>query len=463
MRRTAHSLTKPQCFEVKNPFDDAVLKVLPTNNRLDVSAAISTLSSYDHHLSGWQRYEILSRLCVLLQEHRADLGRTISLESGKILHDADIEINRAYQAFMLSAEEAKRINGECIPLDSVAGTDSGVAMVIREPIGIVAAITPFNFPLNLVAHKVGPAIAANNPVILKPSESTPLTAIRLVELLYEAGLPEEMLQLVIGEPEELVNAICDDDRVCKISFTGSVPVGKSICSKAGMKEICMELGGNDPMVILADADLDAALPIAIDGAFGCNGERCTSVKRFVIEDCIADDFIERFVAQTCELKVGNQLEPGIDIGPLINVQAAIRIQERIDSAIADGAELLYGGSRDGAMLWPTVLDHVRNDSPIVAEETFGPVAPFIRVADFEAAIDVVNDSTYGLQSGVFTNDLGKAKQAVNRIKAGAVMINRAPGFRAEHLPFGGIKNSGIGREGIKYAVNAMTRTKMAIM
>ncbi len=409
---TALTYTHLQSLEVRNPFDNQVLKTLPVDGHDDVLKALGILSSYDYRLSGWQRYTILSRLCVLLERYRPELRRTISLESGKTLSDAEAEIHRACQAILLSAEEAKRINGELVPLDTVAGMDTDTAMVYREPIGIVAAITPFNFPLNLVAHKVGPALAANNPVILKPSEATPLTAIRLVELLYEAGLPEEMLQIVVGSPEILVDVMCKDDRVRKISFTGSVAVGKSICHKAGMKEICMELGGNDPMVVLADADLDAALPIAIDGAFGNNGERCTSVKRFVIEDSIADEFIDRFVTATRALKVGNQLEPGIDVGPLINTRAATDIKGRINCAVANGARLRCGGKRVGALLWPTVLDYVRNDNPIVAEETFGPVAPFIRVADFDSAIEMVNDSSFGLQSGVFTNDLGKAKAAV---------------------------------------------------
>ncbi len=454
---------EPASLEVRNPFNNKLVKVIRCNSRASVSRAIARAEQYDYRLNCWDRYQVLNRLCSLLELHRGELCRLISVESGKTLADADIEVSRACQAFLLSAEEAKRIDGELLPLDAVAGIDAGMAMVVREPLGIVAAITPFNYPLNLVAHKVGPALAANNPVIVKPSESTPLTALRLMELLYEAGLPREMLQVVNGDPAEIVDVLCADDRVRKISFTGSVEVGKRICHLAGMKHICMELGGNDPMVILSDADLDAALPVAIDGAFGNNGERCTSIKRFIIEDCVADEFIERFVSAARDLRVGDQLNPSVDIGPLINSQAAIRIERRIQAAVAGGAILRLGGKRKGALLWPTVLDRVSNNNPIVAEETFGPVAPFIRVANFEQAIDTVNDSLFGLQSGLFTNDLAKAKAAVKRIKAGAVMINRAPGFRAEHLPFGGVRNSGIGREGIKYAVNAMTQTKTVVM
>ncbi len=459
----AMDIIEQNMLEVHNPFNNELLEILPGDNRLSVLEAISRAEQYDYHLTGWQRYEILNQLCFLIEAHRKELKKIISLESGKTLSDADLEVTRAYQAFLLSAEEAKRINGELVPLDAVVGIEKGLAMVTREPIGIVAAITPFNFPLNLVAHKVGPALAANNPVIVKPSESTPITAIRLMELLHEAGLPEEMMQVVIGEPEWIVDIFCTDHRIRKISFTGSTDTGKKICHKAGLKAVSMELGGNDPMVILSDADIDAAIPIAVDGAYGNNGQRCTSIKRFVIEECIADRFIDRFVDVTRKLRVGDQLDPTVNIGPLINETAAKTVRNRIEATVKDGADLLCGGRRQGALLWPTVLDSVRNNSPLVARETFGPVAPFIRVKDFDQAIDVVNDTSYGLQSGVFTNDLCKAKSAASRIRAGGVMINRAPGFRAEHLPFGGIKNSGVGREGIKYAVDAMTYTKTIVM
>ena len=459
----AKDFIEQKTLEVRNPLNNDLLKVIPCDNKVTVRRAISRAEQYDFHLTGWQRYEILSRARDLIEANRTELKQIISLESGKILHDANLEVSRACQAFLLSAEEAKRINGELIPLDSVAGIEKGLAMVTQEPIGTVAAITPFNYPLNLVAHKVGPALAANNPVIVKPSESTPITAIRLMELLFEAGLPLEMMHVVVGEPQELVDVFCTDERIRKISFTGSTEIGRRICHKAGMKSVSMELGGNDPMVILADADLDAALPVAVDGAYGNNGERCTSVKRFVIEESIADEFIDRFVAVTGELRVGDQLDPTVSIGPLINARAARIIHERIEATIAGGAELRIGAKRNGALLWPTVLDHVQNDAPVVRQETFGPVAPFIRVKDFDQAIDVVNDTAFGLQSGIFTNDLEKAKAAAQRIKAGGVMINRAPGFRAEHLPFGGIKNSGIGREGIKYAVASMTYCKTIVL
>lgn len=450
-------------LDVLNPFDGALLRSVPTQSAQDVRRAIDTACGYDFRLSAWERYEILQRLCALLLDDAEEIARTISLESGKTLADARVEVERAHQAFLLSSEEAKRIDGEVVPTDAVAGLPTAWAMVVREPIGLVAAITPFNYPLNLVAHKVGPAIAANNPVIVKPASATPLSALGLRRLLLEAGLPPEMMQVLVGEAEAVGDALASDERVRKVSFTGSVSVGKHICRRAGMKAICMELGGNDPMIILDDADLDRALPIAIDGAFGNNGERCTSVKRLIVDDAIADVFIERFVEAAGRLRVGDQTRPETDVGPLIDVESARTIERRVNASVAAGATLLLGGRREGALYWPTVLDRVTMDSPVVADETFGPVAPVLRVSGLDEAIEVANDTPFGLQSGVFTRSLARAKEAAARIEAGAVMINRAPGFRAEHLPFGGIKDSGIGREGIRYAVESMTRLKTILM
>lgn len=251
-------------LQVRNPYNNKLIETIQCDSRESVARAIDQAGIYNFSLTCYDRFEILQRLCQLLEQHREALAQLISMESGKPLRDAHIEVTRACQAFLLSAEESKRINGELLPLDAVPDTEPAMAMVVREPLGIVAAVTPFNFPLNLVAHKVGPALAANNPVIVKPSESTPLTAIRLMELLYEAGLPPELMQVVIGDPAEIVDVLCSDDRIKKISFTGSTEVGKRICHLAGMKQVCMELGGSDPMVILSDADLDAALPVAID-------------------------------------------------------------------------------------------------------------------------------------------------------------------------------------------------------
>lgn len=457
------SIETARRIQVCNPYSEQIIDTVPKSSVEDVRQAIAHAKSYDYRLSAWQRYEILHTFTEILDREREEVARLIAMESGKTIKDCRAEVSRSYQTFLLSAEEAKRINGEVLPLDAVAGTKRGYGMVVREPLGVIVAITPFNFPLNLVAHKVGPAIAANNPIVVKPSSLTPLTAFKMAEMLARAGLPPEMLHIVAGDSREIGDVLVTHPDVAKVTFTGSVEVGKAICAKMdGLKASCMELGGNDPMIVLADADLDKAVPAAIDGAFGHNGQRCTSVKRFIVEDSIADRFVERFVEATRELVVGDPMDSATDVGPVSTEAAAIELEARVARSCRVGAKLLHGGNRKGALYSPAVLDHVEPNDPLVVEETFGPVAPFIRVRDYEHAIEVANATEFGLQAGIFTNDLNKAMDAARRIEAGAVMINNAPGFRAEHLPFGGVKDSGIGREGVKYAVESMTRTKMTV-
>lgn len=450
-------------IKVTNPFNNEIIDTVPMATIEHVKKAISEAASYDYSLTAWERYEILNKFSYLLQKHKDEFIELISKESGKPIKESVIEVERAYQTFLISAEEAKRINGEILPIDAIKGFPKRLAFVIREPIGVVVAITPFNYPLNLVAHKVGPAIAANNPVVLKPSSLTPLTALKMAELFLEAGLPAKMLHVITGDSKEIGDELILNPLVQKITFTGSVEVGKNICQKVGMKKICMELGGNDPLIVLKDADIKKAVSCAVIGAFGNNGQRCTSIKRIIIENSIADQFIELFIEKTKILKIGNQMDPSIDIGPLISEEAAKEIENRVNIAIAKGAKLLYGGKRKGAIYWPTVLDFVEPQNPIVVKETFGPIAPFIRVKNFDEAIEVANMTSYGLQAGIFTNDLEKAIEAAKKIQAGAVIINDGPGFRAEHIPFGGVKDSGLGREGVRYAVNEMTRLKTIVI
>jgi lactaldehyde dehydrogenase len=448
---------------VLNPYDQSVIDTVPKASVGHVGQALAFAASYDYRLSPWQRYEILHGFCQDLMARKDEVSRLITKEAGKPIRESQQEVERAYQTFLLAAEEAKRIPGEILPVDAIRNMPPKMALVLREPIGVVVAITPFNFPLNLAAHKVGPAIAANNPVVLKPSSLTPLTALLMAELLLKAGLPPEMLQVITGDSREIGDALVLDPLVQKIHFTGSVPVGKGICQKTGMKRITMELGGNAPLVVLDDADVDKVVPRAVLGAFANAGQRCTSLKRCIVHDRLADRFISLFVQQTETLRVGDPTESHTDVGPLITEQAAIRIEETVHRAVAGGAMLLCGGKRHGAFHWPTVLDHVAPASPIAMEETFGPVTSFIRVSSFEEAIAVANCTSFGLQAGVFTNDLNRALEAARRIEAGAVMINEIPGFRAEHLPFGGVKDSGVGREGVKYAIAEMTRLKTVVL
>lgn len=451
-------------IEVRNPFDGSLVGTVPRCDTAAVRNAIDIASSYDARLTAWERYQTLHNFCRVLLEQFEHFARLIATESGKTLKDARTEVGRAYQTFLLSGEEAKRINGEVVPVDAIAGLGEGMGVVVREPLGVVAAITPFNFPLNLVAHKVGPAIAANNSVVLKPSSLTPLTALEMAELLYESGLPREMLQVVTGDAREIAHELVTSPAIAKLSFTGSVDVGHELSrAMAGLKTACLELGGNDPLIVMDDADVDAAIPVAIDGALGSNGERCTAIKRLIVHQAVADEFVSRFCHQARSLVVGDQLDPRTDVGPLISEDAAIEIEQRIRRAVTNGARLLTGGRREGALLWPSVLDHVRPDDPLVTLETFGPVAPFIRVGSLDEAIEVANGTRYGLQAGVFTRDIDSALAASRRLQVGAVIINNGPSFRAEHLPFGGVKDSGLGREGVRSAVEAMTRSKMTVI
>ena len=449
-------------IEVRNPYNDEIIDTVPKASVEIVRKAIDIASRYDFRLTAWERYKILATFSERLLQEKTDFARLIALENGKTLKDAEGEVLRSYQTFLLSAEEAKRLNGEVLPIDAVEGPGAGWGLVIREPIGVVVAIGPFNYPLNLIAHKIGPALAANNPVVIKPASTTPLTALKMAELLLESGLPPEMISVVPGDASEIGDELVTNPLVAKISFTGSTPVGKAICQKAGMTKVCMELGGNDPVIVLDDADLDKAVPAIVTGAFGNNGERCTSVKRIIAQENIADDLVERMVIETRKLKVGDQMDPETDVGPLITRQAAEEIQERVELSRASGSTLLEGGRHEGALYWPTVMDNVKPDHLLVKEETFGPVAPVMRVNTFENAIAMANDTPYGLQSGIFTNDLDKAKRAALMIQAGAVMINKASGFRAEHLPFSGRKDSGIGMEGVKYAVESMSHLKTIV-
>ncbi|MGI9332563.1 MAG: aldehyde dehydrogenase family protein [Gammaproteobacteria bacterium] len=448
---------------VCNPYSEQIIDTVPKSTVEDVREAVALAKRYDFSLSAWQRCEILRRFTELLDAEREAVARLIAMESGKTIKDARAEIACAYRTFMVCAEEANRINGEVLPLDAVAGAKRGYGGVVREPLGVIVAITPPNFPLDLVAHKVGPAIAANNPIIVKPSSLTPLTALKMAEMLVRAGLPAQMLQVITGHSLEIGDELVTHPDVAKVTFGGSVEVGRAIGARMdGLRASYMALGASNPMIVLADADLDKAVPAAIDGAFGHNGQRCTSLSRLIVEEEIADRFIERLVDATRALVVGDPLSDATDVGPLSTESAAIKIEFRVAGARRRGAKLLHGGEREGALYWPAVLDRVHSGDPLVVEETFGPVAPIVRVRDYDHAIEVTNASGFGLQAGLFTNDLAKAMDASRRLEAGAVMINDAAGLRAGHPTFGGAKDSGIGRQCVRHAVESMTRTKTTV-
>ncbi|MBO0769412.1 MAG: aldehyde dehydrogenase family protein, partial [Solirubrobacterales bacterium] len=393
--------------------------------------------------------------------HRKELAQLITAESGLCLADTLYETGRAEDVFRFAAIEALRDSGESFAGDVSANGRARRAHTLEVPLELVGAITPFNHPLNQVAHKLAPAIAAGTPIVLKPSEKTPLSAFRLAELIAEAGLPAEACQVLAGDPALVLEEYLAHPALALVSFTGGVAVGKQIAAKLGYRRAVLELGGNDPLIVLGDADLDEAAGLAVSGAFKNSGQRCTAVKRIIAVDSVADELAARVRDGAAALVVGDPADPDTRLGTVIDEPAAVEIEARIGEAVAAGAELLYGGTRTGAQLTPAVLDHVTPEMRLVATETFGPVAPIIRVPDLDAAISVANATPYALSSGVVTNDWRAIQRCIRELRAGTVNVREVPGWRTELTPFGGTGDSGLGiKEGVREAIRAMTFTKL---
>jgi acyl-CoA reductase-like NAD-dependent aldehyde dehydrogenase len=372
-------------------------------------------------------------------------------------------VARAVETFQFSAEEAKRIHGETVPMDASTAGEGRMGFYLRTPVGVVAAITPFNFPLNLVSHKVGPGLAAGNTVVLKPASTTPLTALRLGEILEEAGVPGGVFNVVVGPGGTVGDWLTTDPRVSKISFTGSPPVGEAIIRKAGLKKVTMELGNNSGTIIEPDADLGAAVPRCVVSAFANSGQVCISLQRLYVHKSVAAEFTRRLVDATSKLKIGNPVEKDCDVGPMIDEAEAKRAEAWIREAVAEGATLLIGGKREGRVLYPAILTNARAEMKVMCQEAFAPLVSLYEYDTFEDAVRMVEDSPYGLQAGIYTNDLRKAMYAVERINVGGVMINDTSIFRVDHMPYGGNKMSGLGREGVRFAVEEMTNIKMVMI
>lgn len=415
------------------------------------------------HTPAHKRCQILNRVALLLENHMEEIAATICREAGKAWKYSVGEVARSVETFRFSAEEAKRIHGETVPMDASAFGEGRVGFWLRSPLGVVSAITPFNFPLNLVAHKVGPALAVGNTLVLKPASTTPLTAIRLGQILAEAGLPAGVFHVVVGPGGTVGDWLTTDPRIAKVSFTGSPPVGEEIIRKAGLKKVTMELGNNSGTIIEPDADLAAAVPRCVASAFANSGQVCISLQRLYVHKTVAKEFIERFVAETKKLKVGNPLEKDCDVGPMIDLKEAERAEAWVREAVAEGAKVLVGGTRDGRMMRPTVLTGVRAEMKVMCREAFAPLVSIYEYEKFEDAVAMVEDSPYGLQAGIYTNDLRKAMYAVDRINVGGVMINDTSIFRVDHMPYGGNKLSGLGREGVRFTCEEMTSIKMVMI
>jgi acyl-CoA reductase-like NAD-dependent aldehyde dehydrogenase len=414
-------------------------------------------------LPAHRRGEILRRAAELIRERREEFARTIAAEAGKALKFARIEVDRGISTFTVASEEAKRIHGETVPMDAVPAGEGYFGFWVRRPVGVVAAITPFNFPLNLVAHKVAPALAAGNSVVLKPASSTPLTAVLLCQVLQEAGLPPGAVNLVVGPGSTVGEWLVTDPRVAKVSFTGSPPVGRRITEIAGIKKVTLELGNTSPVVVAPDVDLEFVARRCAVGAYYNSGQVCISVQRIYAAEGAYEPFVERFVRASEEMVVGDPLDERVDVGPMIDEREARRIEAWVEEALAGGARALTGHRRQGAVYWPTVLVDVKPDMKVVAQEAFAPVASVIRADDFEQALEQANATEYGLQAAVFTRDVDRLFRAVRKLNFGGVIVNDTPAYRADHMPYGGVRGSGIGREGVRYAIEEMTNIQMVVI
>ncbi|MBI2194840.1 MAG: aldehyde dehydrogenase family protein [Planctomycetes bacterium] len=452
---------------VRLPYDGSVVGEVPSANRSEMERAIAAASRARRdaaRMPAHKRSAILYKACQLMEGRKEDWGRAVSIESGKPIREGRIEAARAVQTLLFSAEEAKRIEGEILPLDAHPNGEGRFGFTLRPPRGVIAAITPFNFPLNLACHKVGPALASGNTVVLKPASVTPITAYMLAELFSEAGLPPGFLNVISGGGGEIGDALVSHPDVHMVTFTGSVEVGKRIHDKAGIKMVTLELGSNSAAIVDTEADLDLALERCRAGGYAHSGQVCISLQRLYAQNEVARDFTDRFVEAVRSLRIGHPLEDQTEVSSLIREADAQRVESWIQEAVAGGATLAVGGRRCRATtVEPAVLLGTKPDMRVVRDEIFGPVVAVDDYQTLDQAIEKVNDSRYGLQAGVFTRNLSKALHAAQRLEVGGVMINDVPTFRVDQMPYGGVKESGLGREGPKYAVQEMTDIRMVVI
>lgn len=450
---------------VVDPFTGKLVAQVTQATESDVEEAIASTclaAMAMERLPAHARYNILQQVAALIYRRRDQFAQVITAEAGKPITDAKREVGRAIQTFTVAAEEARRIPGEVIPLDWTPGSDTHLGVLRRFPIGPILGITPFNFPLNLVAHKVAPALASGNPILIKPAPQTPLTALLLGEVIMEARVPPGGLNVVPCD-NSLAERMVVDPRFKLFSFTGSASVGWMLKAKCGKKKVTLELGGNAGVVIEPDADLELAAQRCAAGGFGYAGQTCIAVQRVFVHHSIADAFTTKLLMHVVRLKVGDPSDETTSIGPLIDQTAAQRVEGWIGEAVADGARVLLGGKRMGSLVEATVLSNVNPDMKVFCKEVFGPVVTVTPYRQLSEAVALLNQSDYGLQAGIFTQDINKIFHAFRHVQAGAVLANEIPTFRADHMPYGGVKDSGLGREGVRAAIDDMTEPRMLIM
>jgi len=461
MRIAGVRVARDRVIEVRNPYTNALVGTVPKATVDDIRHAFAVARAHRPKLTRYERYRILHRAAEIVRGRAEEISDLITAECGLCKKDTLYEVGRACDVLVFAGNAALADDGQIFSCDLTPHGKSRKVYTLREPLqGVISAITPFNHPLNQVAHKVAPSVATNNRMVLKPTEKTPLSALLLADILYEAGLPPEMFSVVTGDPREIADELLTNAHVDLVTFTGGVPIGKSIAAKAVYKRQVLELGGNDPIIVMEDADLDEASSLAAAGSYRNSGQRCTAIKRMLVHEKVADAFVERLVARTRAWSYGDPMDPQVDMGTVIDEPAARQFEARVDDAVARGAKLLVGNVRKGALYSPTVLDRVQPEMDVVRTETFGPVSPVIRFRDIDEAIRLANGTAYGLSSSVCTNRLDYITRFVAELNVGSVNVREVPGYRLELTPFGGIKDSGLGyKEGVQEAMKSYTNVK----
>jgi putative phosphonoacetaldehyde dehydrogenase len=461
LRIGGETVHRDRVIEVRYPYTGEVIATVPKATVEDVKRAFHIARQYKPTLTRYERYKILMRAGEIIASRRDSIARLITLESGLCLKDSTYEVGRASDVLLFAANQALVDDGQVFSCDLTHHGKSRKVYTLREPLqGAISAITPFNHPLNQVIHKVAPSVATNNRMVLKPTEKTPLAAFALADILYEAGLPPEMLAVLTGDPKEIADEMLTNADVDLVTFTGGVPIGKYIAARAVYKRTVLELGGNDPLIVMDDADVGKAAELAASGSYKNSGQRCTAVKRILVHQKVAAAFTEALLAKTQAWSYGDPLDPKVDMGTVIDEAAATRFEALVNEAVGLGARLLHGNQRRGASYSPTLLDRVDAQMPVVKYETFGPVSPVITFKDRDEAIRIVNGTDYGLSSGLCTNRLDDITHFVKELVVGSVNVWEVPGYRLELTPFGGIKDSGLGyKEGVQEAIKSFTNTK----
>jgi glyceraldehyde-3-phosphate dehydrogenase (NADP+) len=459
-------VTRARTTPVVNPFDGRTFDSVPVAGVEDVELAVRSAmrgAEAMRRMPAYDRYEALMRAVALIKQRAEDFARTITSEEGKVISEGRTEVARCVQTLTWSAEEAKRLYGETIPLDASPGNSTKFGFTIRVPVGVVAAIAPFNFPLNLVAHKVGPALAAGNAVVIKPASDTPLSALKLTEVLIEAGLPAEAVQCITGPGGAIGDALVSHPAVRKVTFTGSRDVGERICRTAGLKKVTMELGSNSPLIVLPDADLKKVAEHTVASGYSNAGQVCISTQRVIVDKKVYSDYLDVLTPMVASLSAGDPMKEGVKVGPMVRERDAVRVEGWVKEAVAGGARMLAGGERSGAVMRPTVLSDVKPEMKVSTEELFGPAVAVTSASDIDEAIRFANATKYGLAAAIFTQDINKALRFAMEVDAGNLNINGGTSFRADMMPYGGLKDSGMGKEGPRYAVEEMTELKMVII